>query len=106
MKIFALIATAGILGLAAPVVQAAEDGAPLAQKGGCLACHTVDKKVLGPSYKDVAAKYKGQAGVEATIVKRIKEGSTGVWGPIPMPPNGAKLTDPEYATVVTWILAQ
>lgn len=106
MKTIALLAAAGIIGLSAPVAKAAEDGAPLAQKGGCLACHTVDKKVLGPSYKDVAAKYKGQADAEALMIKRIKEGSSGVWGPIPMPPNGSKLTDAEYKTVVTWILAQ
>ena len=105
MKLIASILTVGVLGITAPTAQAAEDGAALAQKGGCLACHSVDKKILGPSYKDVAAKYKGQ-GAEATLAKHVKEGSAGVWGPIPMPANGAKLSDAEYTTVVAWILTQ
>lgn len=105
-KTISILAMLGVIGFAAPVAQAADDASPLVQKGGCLACHTVDKKVLGPSYKDVAAKYKGQADAEALLIKRVKDGSSGIWGPIPMPPNGTKLSDAEYKTVVTWILAQ
>lgn len=59
----------------------------LAQKSGCLACHAVEKKVLGPSYKDVAAKYKGDKGAEAKLAAKVKAGGSGVWGPVPMPPH-------------------
>ena len=59
----------------------------LAQKSGCLACHGVEKKVLGPSYKEVAAKYKSDKGAEAKLVAKVKAGGSGVWGPVPMPPH-------------------
>ena len=102
MKIMISIFTAGLLGLA---VQAqAADGAALAQKGGCMACHGVDKKILGPAFKDVAAKYKGK-GAEAALVKKVKEGGSGVWGPMPMPANTGKLSDDEFKGVVDWILS-
>jgi cytochrome c len=61
----------------------------LFSKHNCTACHKQDKKLVGPSYNDVAAKYKGQKDAEAFLAKKIKEGSTGVWGPVPMPQNGA-----------------
>lgn len=89
--------------LAGPVALA--DPAALLQKGGCVACHSVDKKILGPAFKDVAAKYKGQD-VEATLVKKVKDGGSGVWGPMPMPPNAGKLADDEFKAVVAWVLAQ
>ena len=59
----------------------------LAQKSGCLACHGVEKKVLGPSYKEVAAKYKSDKSAEAKLVAKVKAGGSGVWGPVPMPPH-------------------
>jgi cytochrome c len=65
----------------------------LAQKSGCLACHAVDKKILGPAYRDVAAKYKGQADAEAKLVAKVKKGGSGVWGPIPMPPMSPQIKD-------------
>ena len=55
-------------------------------KAGCLACHTKDKKVVGPAYKDVAAKYKGQD-VTAKLMEKVRKGGSGVYGPVPMPPN-------------------
>jgi cytochrome c len=103
MKILISVFTAGLLGLATQA-QAA-DGAALAQKGGCMACHGIDKKILGPAYKDVAAKYKGK-GAEAALMKKVKEGGSGVWGPMPMPPNAGKLTDDEFKSVVDWVLSQ
>lgn len=96
----AAVATASLL-LAG---QAAADQS-LAQKSGCMACHSVDKKVLGPSYKDVAAKYKGQKDAEAKLVEKVKKGGSGVWGPIPMPANSPQVKDDDIKTIVKWILA-
>ncbi len=76
----------------------------LAKKYGCLACHAVDKKVIGPSYKEVAAKYKGQKDAEAKLVDKVKKGSTGVWGKIPMPPN-ASVPDADIKALVKWVLS-
>jgi cytochrome c len=104
MKVLLGVLTVSVAALATPAMAAA-DGAPLAQKGGCVACHSIDKKMLGPSYKDIAAKYKGKD-AEAMLIKKVKEGGSGVWGAVPMPANGNKLSDPEYKTVVSWILAQ
>ena len=59
----------------------------LAKKHACFACHTLDKKMVGPSYKDVAAKYRADKGAQAKLVKKVKEGGQGVWGTVPMPPE-------------------
>ena len=77
----------------------------LAQKSGCLACHSVDKKVLGPAYKDVAAKYKGDKGAEARLVAKVKAGGSGVWGPMPMPANSPQVKDADIKTIVEWVLS-
>ena len=77
----------------------------LAQKSGCLACHSVSAKVLGPGYKDVAAKYKGDKTAEARLVAKVKAGGSGVWGPMPMPPMGAQVKDPDIKTIVEWVLS-
>lgn len=77
----------------------------LAQKSGCLACHSIDKKVLGPAYKDVAAKYKGDKTAEAKLIANVKAGGSGVWGPMPMPAN-AQVKDEDIKTLVKWVLAQ
>ena len=61
----------------------------LLKKHACLSCHAVDKKLVGPAYNEVAAKYRGQAGAEKMLVEKIKKGGVGVWGQIPMPPNAA-----------------
>ena len=74
------------------------------QKDGCSACHAVDKKVLGPAYQDVAAKYRGDAGALARLTQKVKMGGTGVWGQIPMPPN-AQVSDADIKALVTWILS-
>lgn len=76
----------------------------LAQKSGCLACHSIDKKVLGPAYKDVAAKYKGDKTAEAKLITKIKVGGSGVWGPMPMPANSPQVKDADIKTIVQWIL--
>lgn len=104
MKAIASVLALSLAAMAAPTASAA-DAAGLAQKAGCMACHSIDKKMLGPSFKDVAAKYKGKDS-EAMLIKKVKDGGAGVWGQIPMPPNGNKLSDGEYKTVVSWILTQ
>lgn len=76
----------------------------LAQKSGCLACHTVEKKVLGPAFKDVAAKYKGDTGAEAKLVSKVSKGGSGAWGPIPMPANSPAVSDQDIKTLVKWVL--
>jgi cytochrome c len=77
----------------------------LAKKHACLACHAVDKKLVGPSYKEVAAKYRGDAGAEAKLVDKVKKGSQGTWGQVPMPPN-ANVPDGDVRALVKWILSQ
>jgi len=104
MKVLLGVLAVSMAAMAAPPAMAA-DGAALAQKAGCMACHSIDKKMLGPSFKDVAAKYKGKD-AEAMLIKKVKDGGAGTWGQIPMPPNGNKLSDGEYKTVVSWILSQ
>jgi cytochrome c len=86
-------------------VQANADQA-LAQKSGCLACHSIDKKVLGPAFKDVAAKYKGDKTAEAKLVEKVKKGGSGVWGPMPMPANSPQVKDDDIKTIVAWVLKQ
>ncbi len=77
----------------------------LAQKSGCLACHSVAAKVLGPGYKDVAAKYKGDKTAEAKLIEKVKKGGSGTWGPIPMPANSPQVKDEDIKTLVKWILS-
>jgi cytochrome c len=76
----------------------------LAQKSGCLACHNVNVKILGPAYKDVAAKYRGQAGAEDKLVAKVKAGGSGVWGPIPMPAH-PQVKEEDIRTIVKWVLS-
>ena len=76
----------------------------LLQASGCTACHSVDKKLVGPGYKDVAAKYRGNKGAEADLIRKVKAGSKGVWGDIPMPPN-AHVKDADIKTLVRWVLS-
>jgi cytochrome c len=77
----------------------------LAKKHACFACHATDKKLVGPSYKDVAAKYKGDKGAEARLFEKVKKGSQGTWGQVPMPPNAA-VPDGDVRALVKWILSQ
>jgi cytochrome c len=74
----------------------------LAKKHNCTACHAIDKKLVGPAYKDVAAKYKGK-NVAAELAQKVKKGGQGVYGPIPMPPNPA-VPDADIKTLVEWVL--
>ena len=104
MKALLLAIVAASSMLVAAQVNAA-DASALAQKSGCLACHTIDKKVLGPAYKDVAAKYKGDKTAEAKLVAKVKAGGSGVWGPMPMPANSPQVKDADITAIVQWILS-
>lgn len=105
MKVVLGIAAAALM--LAGTVNAADkaDPAELAKKSACLACHTVDKKLVGPAYKDVAKKYKGDKTAEAKLIEKVKKGGSGVWGPIPMPPNSPQVKDDDIKTLVKWVLA-
>ena len=75
----------------------------LAQKKNCLACHATDKKVIGPAYKDVAAKYAGQKDAADKLAQKIQKGGSGVWGAVPMPAN-PQVNEAEAKQLAAWIL--
>lgn len=79
--------------------------ADLAKKKNCMACHAVEQKVIGPSYKDVAAKYAGDATAVAKLAEKIQKGGAGVWGQIPMPAN-PQVSAAEAKTLAAWVLSQ
>lgn len=98
-KIALTIVLAG-LAVAIPA-QANEE---LAKKNACMACHAVDKKLVGPSFKDIAAKYRGDKNAEAMLADKVKKGGSGVWGQVPMPPNAA-VPEGDIKTLVKWVLS-
>ena len=102
MKRLAILLAAAAMAPASFPVSANEE---LAKKHACFACHAVDKKLVGPSYKEVAAKYRSDSGAEAKLVDKVKKGSQGTWGQVPMPPN-ASVPDADVRALVKWILSQ
>lgn len=90
-----------VAGLAAAPAFANQD---LAQKKNCMACHAIDKKVVGPAYKDVAAKYAGQKDAVDKLSQKVIKGGSGVWGQVPMPAN-AQVNEAEAKQLVQWILS-
>jgi cytochrome c len=94
-----ILLLAAALALTTPAFASLE----LAQKNACLACHGVDKKIVGPAYQDVAKKYAGQKDAEDALVKSIKGGGSGKWGPIPMPAQAA-LSDADAHKLALWSL--
>lgn len=99
LRLTPMVAAAALAAGAAPAWANLE----LAKKHVCTACHAVDKKLVGPSYADVAAKYAGKPDAQATLMANIKAGGSGKWGPVPMPPQPA-LSDADLKTLATWIL--
>lgn len=99
-SIFSLMA-AGLLFNAAPAL--ANDGEALFKSKPCVACHAVDNKLVGPALRDVAAKYAGQDGAVELVAGHIKNGVSGIWGPIPMPAN--QVTDEEATLLAEWVLS-
>ncbi len=98
--IWAAAVVAGSLGATAP---AFADQA-LATAKNCMACHAIDKKVVGPSYKEVAKKYAGDAKAAAMLTTKVIKGGAGVWGPVPMPAN-VQVNEADSKKLVAWILA-
>ncbi|MBU6272194.1 MAG: c-type cytochrome [Betaproteobacteria bacterium] len=90
---------AGLALIAGPALASAE----LARARNCNACHAPEKKLIGPSFKDIAAKYASDANAQAKLVRKVREGGVGVWGQIPMPAN-PQVTVDEAGTLVKWIL--
>lgn len=97
----------GLLGVAmvcSAMMQPVAAGEALAQASGCTACHQVEARLVGPSYKEVAARYKAEAGATQMLAAKVRAGSVGTWGQIPMPAN-AVVSDADLASVIDWILA-
>lgn len=101
--------------VAAPVAKAVAEAKPepavseadamqIAKKNNCLACHAVDKKVVGPAFKDVAAKYRGDAGAEARLADKIAKGGSGVWGAMAMPPS-PQVSEADRKTLARFVLS-
>lgn len=96
-------AVAAAVALFSTGAQAADELA-LAKSKNCTACHSVDKKLIGPAYKDVAAKYKDDKEAEARLIGHVRKGSVGVWGKVPMPAN-PQVKDDEAKRLVQWVLS-
>lgn len=101
MRNFVVLAAFGLLAASGPALASAD----LAKQKNCLACHAVDKKFVGPSYKDIAAKYKADKNAQGALAKKIREGGVGAWGQIPMPAN-PQVSEPEAQTLAKWVLSQ
>jgi cytochrome c len=102
-KLLIIAATAGLALACSANAADAEKAKALAQAKNCLACHTIDKKLVGPAYTEISKKYKGNKDAEATLIKKVINGGGGVWGTIPMPPNPVK--EDEAKVLVDWILS-
>lgn len=96
------ILVASVLAVAASAPAWADQA--LAQSKNCMACHAVDKKLVGPAYKDVAAKYAGQKDAVDKLAQKIMKGSSGVWGPVPMPAN-AQVNEADAKKLADWVLS-
>ncbi|WPL17083.1 Cytochrome c8 [Thiorhodovibrio winogradskyi] len=92
-------------GLALAAGGPAQADLELAQQSGCTICHGVDQGIVGPSYKEVAAKYKSDPSVVATLVAKVKAGGAGNWGEVPMPPNSPQVSDENIRKLVEWVLS-
>jgi len=101
--ILATLASAALAAGSAHAALSNADAEAMMKKDGCAACHAIDKKVVGPAYNDVSAKYKGDAGAAAKLEEKVKKGGSGVWGPVPMPPN-PQVPDADVKALVGWIL--
>ena len=96
----AFVGACGMLTTGAPAFASQQ----LAKDKNCLACHAADKKLVGPSYKDIAAKYKNDKNAQAMLVKKVRDGGVGVWGQIPMPAN-PQVNEQEAQALVKWVLS-
>ena len=83
----------------------AGDGEALAKKNNCTNCHALDKKGVGPSFKDIAAKYKDDKNAQAKLEKKVRGGGSGVWGKMPMPVTAKSVSDDDIKSIVQWVLS-
>ena len=83
----------------------AENGEALAKDYNCMTCHALDKKTFGPSFREIAVKYKGNKGAQTTLEKKVRSGGAGAWGKIPMPATAMSVSDGDIKNVVQWILS-
>lgn len=93
------VTAAALLSIAAHASEA------LVKKHGCTACHTLDRKMVGPAFKDIAAKYRDDRAAAPKLLQKVKRGGAGVWGPVPMPPN-AQVPDADLQALVKWLLSR
>lgn len=98
-----LFSATALFVLSGPV--AAQNVDALLKKHGCLVCHSIDKTLVGPSYKEVASKNSGKKDAEKRLAEKVKKGGVGVWGQVPMPPNPA-VPDADVVAIVKWVLVQ
>jgi cytochrome c len=96
----------GLLMLSFHAANAADPVETLAQKSGCLNCHGVQAAIIGPSYKDVAKKYKDDKSAEARLIEKVKLGGSSTWGKMPMPPNSPQVKDDDIKSIVKWVLTR
>ena len=103
----AFVVTLALLGMS--ISGSALADLELAKQSGCLACHSIEKKVVGPAWKDVSAKYKGDAGARARLIEKVKKGGKGNWtsvtGGVPMPPYSPRVSDENIAKLVDFVLS-
>lgn len=99
MKSVVALTAASLLAFAAPSYASLD----LARAKGCMACHATDRRMVGPSFRDIAARYAGQAGAVDRLAQAIRRGGSGVWGPVPMPPS-ANVNDTEARQLATWVM--
>lgn len=105
MKLRYLIAMTAALSVSTAAF-AADDGEALFKKSGCMACHSVAKKLVGPSLKDIAAKYAGDKTAQAQLEKKVRNGGAGSFGSMPMAPAAKSISDGDIKTLVSWVLSQ
>lgn len=105
MKVRYFIAMTAALSVSAAAF-ATDDGEALFKKSGCSACHSADKKLLGPAYKDVAAKYRDNKEAQAMLEKKVRSGGAGNWGKVLMPPTSKSVSDESIKTIIQWVLSQ
>ena len=99
--VISMIAAAGLMVAGSAM---AVDMPDLAKKSGCVACHKIEGKLVGPGWTDIAKKYKGDAGAEAKLEAKVAKGGAGVWGTMPMPPNAPKVSAGDIKTLVQFVL--
>ncbi|MBC8007061.1 MAG: c-type cytochrome [Prolixibacteraceae bacterium] len=102
-KLMMIAAIAGLMLAGGAQAADADKAKAMAQTKNCLACHAIDKKLVGPAFTEVSKKYKGNKDAEATLIKKVINGGGGVWGTIPMPPNPVK--EDEAKLLVDWIMS-